>query len=246
MRLSRISWYSGLTSPIFLASQKKLVTRFPKGILFDFDGTLVNSEIFHFRVLRDLFKQDFGVEIDLDYYNLKLAGIPLSHSSPGFIAEHNLSIKPEYIVQAFDEHTGLKLQQEEVPLMPHALQAIEFFQDRGCKLGIVTGSGRRDVTLTLGRLGLMEKFTTLITNDEVQNVKPHPEPYLKGVEALGLAKEHIVSFEDSPNGMTSATAAGLYCVGIQREPILSKRMNHGSMLFQGFDEVINHFEGIEG
>ena len=218
--------------------------RFPKGILFDFDGTLVDSERFHFRSVQDLFQRNFGVDITWEYYNQNMAGIPLSQSSPDFIAELNLPTTPQELVRTFDEHTGMMYEKEEVPMMPHALEAIQFFEDRGCKLGIVTGSGRRDVVLTLGRLGLNEKFTTLITNDEVENVKPHPEPYRKGIAELGLLKENIVAFEDSPTGMTSATGAGLSCIGVQREPILSQRMTHGTMLLGGFDEVMHYFEGL--
>ncbi len=217
---------------------------FPKGILFDFDGTLVDSEKFHFRSARNLFKRDFGVEISWEYYNEKMAGIPLSKSSPDFIKELNLPTTPKEVTSAFDVHTSQMLEKEEVPMMPHAMEAIAFFEERGCKLGIVTGSGRKDVSLTLTRLKLFDRFQVLITNDDVENVKPHAEPYLRGVDGLELAKEEIVSFEDSPNGMTSATNAGLTCIGIQEEPLLSGRMSHGTMLLKDFDEVIDYFKGI--
>lgn len=219
--------------------------QFPKGILFDFDGTLVDSETFHFRSARDLFQREFGVEIDIAYYNRKMAGIPLSKSSPGFIKELNLPTTPEEVVKAFDVNTSKMLEKEEVPMMPYALEAIEFFEDRGCQMGIVTGSGRKDVSLTLRRLNLYDRFKVLITHNEVENVKPHGEPYLKGVEGLGLSKEEIIVFEDSPNGMTSATNAGLTCIGIQREPVLSERMTHGAVLVQGFDEVISYFKQMK-
>ncbi|MDW3196928.1 MAG: HAD family phosphatase [Cytophagales bacterium] len=218
--------------------------QFPKGILFDFDGTLVDSETFHFRSARDLFKRDFNVEIDMEYYNQKMAGIPLSKSSPDFIKELNLPTTPEEVTNAFDVHTSEMLEKEAVPLMPHALEAIDFFEERGCLLGIVTGSGRRDVSLTLRRLNLYDRFQVLVSHNEVENVKPHAEPYLKGVAGLGLQKEEIVAFEDSPNGMTSALNAGLTCIGIQREPVLSNRMNRGTMLVKGFDQVIQHFRQL--
>lgn len=218
---------------------------FPKGILFDFDGTLVDSETFHFRSARNLFKRDFAVEITWEYYNQKMAGIPLSKSSPAFIKELNLPTTAKEVTQAFDVHTSEMLETEEVPLMPHALDAINYFENHGCRLGIVTGSGRRDVSLTLRRLNLFDRFQILISNDEVENVKPHGEPYLKGIAGLELEKEDIVAFEDSPNGMTSAINAGLTCIGIQSEPVLSNRMNHGAMLVAGFDEVIRYFETLK-
>lgn len=219
--------------------------RFPKGILFDFDGTLVDSEIFHFRSARNLIFREYGVEIDLNYYNQNMAGIPLSKSSPDVIKALNLPTTPEAFTRAFDLHTSQMLEMEEVPLMPFALDALQFFEEKGCSLGIVTGSGRRDVSLTLRRLDLYDRFKVLITNDEVDHVKPHGEPYLKGIAGLGLTASAIVAFEDSPNGMTSAVNAGLTCVGIQREPLLSQRMTHGAMLVKGFDEVIQYFETLK-
>ena len=99
--------------------------------------------------------------------------------------------------------------------------------------------------LTLERLELRDKFNVLVSHDDVANVKPHAEPYLKGIAGLGLAAEDIVAFEDSPNGMTSATNARLTCIGIQRESILSQRMTHGAMLVKSFDEVLQYFKTLK-
>jgi beta-phosphoglucomutase-like phosphatase (HAD superfamily) len=66
----------------------------------------------------------------------------------------------------------------------------------------------------LERLGLVERFDVVIAVDEVANPKPHPEPYLRAVAALGASPERAVGLEDTVIGVTAASRAGLFTVAV--------------------------------
>lgn len=209
--------------------------------LFDFDGTIVDSETFHFESSREMLLKSTGKEMSHAYYMEKLAGVPMSLSSPNVIKDFGLEVTVEELVHSFDSHTRERYKTNEVGYMPGADNMIAYVQSLDTKTAIVTGSGRRDVALTVDRLGLTNTFETMITHDDVVNVKPHPEPYERAVKALGVQKEECVVFEDSQTGTASAKAAGLTVFAIQKDPIMANKLQEADKLFQDFNQVLEWF-----
>lgn len=84
--------------------------------------------------------------------------------------------------------------------------------DLGYKIAIASSSTREWVTHYLDELGVLNYFNTIITQDDVEKVKPAPDLYLKAVDALNISSNEALAFEDSLNGLQAALAAGLKCV----------------------------------
>ena len=96
---------------------------------------------------------------------------------------------------------------EHVPWRPGARELLDALRAEGVPNALVTMSWRRFVEPVLRALP-EDSFPTLVCGDEVAHGKPHPEPYLRAAELLGLAPEDTLAIEDSPTGATSAEAAG--------------------------------------
>jgi beta-phosphoglucomutase-like phosphatase (HAD superfamily) len=79
-------------------------------------------------------------------------------------------------------------------------------------MGVVTSSMGSHFELIHSRLDLLRHFRFVLTAEHYANSKPSPEPYLLGLQKLGLAPEQCVVVEDSPRGLQAATAAGLRCI----------------------------------
>ena len=79
---------------------------------------------------------------------------------------------------------------------------------------MVTNAPRANALMMLGALGITDRFRGMIIGDEMANPKPHPEPYLVGMERLGARPARAVAFEDSRSGVRAAAAAGLPVVGM--------------------------------
>ncbi|MGQ7312626.1 HAD family hydrolase [Microbacterium arabinogalactanolyticum] len=184
----------------------------PAAVLFDLDGTLIDSE---------------GLWLDVIDARLASAGLPSAHL-PRF--EGVTSIDAARLLQELGaEGDGVQLlaaQLEQqavdafdsrltwVPGAPDALQAL---REAGIPLGLVTSSTREWVTtaersLTLGR------FDAIVTVEDVVHPKPNPEPYRRAAELLGVDPGDCVVFEDSLVGLRSATDAGFPVVRIGAAP----------------------------
>ncbi len=84
----------------------------------------------------------------------------------------------------------------------------------GLRLGVASSSSRAWVLGHLERLGVREHWEVVRCRDDVERAKPAPDLYRASVEALGVAAHEAVAFEDAPNGIAAAKAAGLWCVAV--------------------------------
>jgi HAD superfamily hydrolase (TIGR01509 family) len=115
---------------------------------------------------------------------------------------------------------GAKCRQRQLELIARqeALPGVENYLSEarrlGLKVGLASNSSRAWVTGHLRRLGLFDQFDCLKCGDEVNRQKPEPELYLAALEALNTPADQAIAFEDSPNGVRAARAAGLFSVAV--------------------------------
>jgi sugar-phosphatase len=101
-----------------------------------------------------------------------------------------------------------------IPALPGAVDLTTQIHRAGDPIALVTSAGRDHAVPALQRLGLLEMFGAIVTADDIEIGKPHPEGYLKASAALQVDPAHCVAFEDSPAGLSAAKAAGMYCVAV--------------------------------
>ncbi|WP_188939873.1 HAD-IA family hydrolase [Nakamurella endophytica] len=177
-----------------------------RAILFDLDGTMVDSTASVERNWRRLSER---VGIGWDVIGPWIHGIPVRQvlarlapdMSPEEIEEHH-----QFMVEAESTDTG-----DVVPL-PGALRALD--QLPTSRWAIVTSGGRRLATARMRAAGLPQP-RHLVTADDVDTGKPAPDPYLAGARAVGQPPQSCLAFEDAPAGIASAQAAGVPVVGIR-------------------------------
>jgi HAD superfamily hydrolase (TIGR01509 family) len=100
------------------------------------------------------------------------------------------------------------------PLRPGVTALLEAARSNGLRLAVASSSDRAWVEHWLGRHAIRHYFACVRTRDDVPRVKPAPDLFLSAAAALGIAPERCVVFEDSPNGMRAAAAAGMRCVAV--------------------------------
>ncbi|KMS97495.1 hypothetical protein BVRB_5g126610 [Beta vulgaris subsp. vulgaris] len=196
-------------------SKSALVKLAPvEAVLFDVDGTLCDSDPLHHRAFRDMLLEigfNGGVPVDEDFFIKNIAG------------KHNDDIARALFPDDYER--GLKLTDEKEAyfrrLVVEQLKPIDgltklvnWIKDRGLKRAAVTNAPRANAELMISMLGLTEFFQAIIVGSECEHAKPHPAPYLKGLEAIGASKEHTFIFEDSPSGIRAGVAAGMPVIGL--------------------------------
>jgi HAD superfamily hydrolase (TIGR01509 family) len=182
-----------------------------KALVFDFDGTILDTETQHYNAFQEMYKEH-GTDLPLEVWGECIG----THSDfdPYEYLEKQIKKKlnhDELRVKKTDR--ALALIREQKPL-PGIVDYLEAAKDLGLKIGLASSSSRKWVFEHIERIGLLHYFEVIKTADDVEKVKPDPALYVKAVEALGVKPEEAIAFEDSLNGSAAAKKAGLYCVAI--------------------------------
>lgn len=175
------------------------------------DGTLIDSEPY-WLLSESALANDYG-KTWTEENGHELIGRNLYDASS--VMRERLEITDMSVQEVIDRLTdevvaNLKLK---LPWRPGALEALMMLKQAGVKTALVTMSMRRMAMAVVDSIPF-HAFDVVVAGDDVTYGKPHPEPYQKAAQLLGLEPGECVSFEDSPTGLRSAEAAGCISVGV--------------------------------
>ncbi len=183
-----------------------------QGILFDFDGLILDTEMSIFQAWNEKF-QEMGQQLPFDLWAEILGK-----------ATHELArildllddLQDSTTRQGFLEEVSQKereLVARQKPL-PGAVELIKKSSQAGLSLGIVSSSDREWVHSHLSRLELLDYFDHTTCADDVKEAKPDPSLYRLALKKMGAAPDRVVVLEDSPHGVLAAKRANLYCIAV--------------------------------
>ena len=175
-----------------------------KAVLWDMDGTLVDTEPYWIEVEQGMAAKYGGEWTDADA--MAMVGNNLVDSGRYMKERWQVDLSPEEIVEELLDGV-VAMVGETVPWRPGARDLLVALAETGVRCGLVTMSYQRFVAPILAQLP-PETFRVVVTGDQVEFGKPHPEPYLTAAAALGVRAEDCVAIEDSGTGARSAEAAG--------------------------------------
>ena len=182
----------------------------PAAVLWDMDGTLIDSEPYWITEEHALVESFGGTWTDAHAH--ALVGNPLEVSAQ-YIIDHS-AVKAE-VTEVVERlmHGVMDRIREAVPWRPGALELLRGLNEAGVPNALVTMSWRplTDLVVSLAPDGL---FDVVVTGDAVGHGKPHPEPYLTAARLLGVEAADCVAIEDSPAGVASAVAAGVPTIAV--------------------------------
>ncbi len=182
----------------------------PAAVLWDMDGTLVDTEPYWIAAEHEIVEGAGGTWSQ--EYAHQLVGNELMVSAR-FIREHSpVTWEPERIIDELLARVVARVQRL-VPWRPGARELLEALVAAGVPCALVTMSWRSLADAVVAALpdGL---FTAVVTGDEVGHGKPHPEPYLAAAAELGVEAARCVAIEDSLTGVRSAVAAGVPTIAV--------------------------------
>ncbi|MDR6864986.1 HAD family phosphatase [Phycicoccus sp. 3266] len=181
------------------------MTDLPAAVFWDMDGTLVDTEPYWIAAEHAIVEEAGGVWSD--EYAHELVGNDLMVSAQ-FIRDNSpVDLDPLEIIDRLLERVIVQVR-EHVPWRPGALELLEALAAESVPSALVTMSWRSLADAVVGALP-EGTFAAVITGDEVEHGKPHPEPYLAAARALGVEARECVAIEDSPTGVRSAVGAGV-------------------------------------
>ncbi|WP_414829727.1 HAD family hydrolase [Alteromonas sp. H39] len=187
------------------------VTSATRVILFDHDGTLIDSEATHFQLWQEVLSP-YGITLDENFYCAEMAGIPVNQNAKDVVRHFAMDVNPQVLANAKHAKTRGFLQSQAFPLMPYAKEALAACAEAGYTLGIVTGGSGLSVQRTLKAYGFEQWIQVVVAAEDVEQSKPAPDCYLKAAAQLGANSQHCIAVEDTQHGLEAAVNAGMRCV----------------------------------
>jgi len=183
-----------------------------EGIVFDMDGVLIDSHPVH-RVAWSKFLATVGRSVSDEGLSFILAGRRREE-----ILRHFLGDLPESKLAEYGHQKDLFFEENfhDVKLIPGVREFLESLEIAGLKSAIATSASSARTWGTLRRLGLGEKFSTIVTGDDVDVGKPDPAVYRLVSQRMNLPPAKLLVFEDAPCGVEAAKSAGMRCIGVSR------------------------------
>ncbi len=180
-----------------------------KAVIFDMDGLLIDSETVYIEALiAETLARGHELPVPIAKKMIGhtwLAGLPhlVEHFGPGLDTEGYR----ERVTERFYD-----LAQAGVALKAGVIEILDRLEALGLPRGVATSSRRHDVDHHLGHHDLLRRFQVILAHGEYPRTKPHPDPYLKAAEALGVDPADCLVLEDSYNGVRAGAAAGMMTV----------------------------------
>lgn len=192
------------------APMSKLALKDPtpgyKALIFDLDGTLVDSMPAHFRAWCSAFKEQGHPDVFPEDVFYAMGGRPTHDIIASINDEHGLNLDADEVAdlkeQAYLDHLG------SVELIPEVVAIAEAHRGK-IPMAVASGGSREVVGMTLQKLNLSDWFDEVVTANDVKNGKPAPDIFLETASRLGVAPDSCVVYEDGGAGIISAREAGM-------------------------------------
>ena len=188
-----------------------------QGIIFDMDGTLIDSMGSHLQAWEQTCKA-FEYPFDHDYM-YSLGGIPTLETVKILNKKFGLNHDPKTVAK---QKQQFWVDLDSKPsIIAETVAILNYYQGK-MPIGVGTGAEREHAIDHLTHTGLINKIDTLVTASDVKHGKPHPETFLRVAEQIGIKPELCVVFEDTEIGYNAAQAGGMDCILVKNGKIQKK------------------------
>jgi len=215
-------------------------------LLFDFDGLILDTETPEFQVWQTIYRE-YGHEFSIERWGQVVGGWGISDFDPAnYLAElAGDGLNPEGLrARHKAKSDALTLLQ---PVLPGVAKYLDEALHLDLRLAIASSSPHSWVDTHLSRLGLYHHFDTVVCADDVApgRTKPNPDLFLLALERLEIQASQAIVFEDSPNGVMAAKAAGIFVVAVPN-PITARLKIDGadltveSLANMPLQDLLNH------
>jgi HAD superfamily hydrolase (TIGR01509 family) len=183
-----------------------------KLVIFDLDGVLVEAKTIHFDALNEALGPKYAIE--WNEHLSKYDGLKTNQKLEMLTKEKGLPT--ELYKQVWDEKQRLTLKKLSNLKPSTQLQVcMSSLVSQGYKIACCSNSIRKTVLIVLSKLGIIEYFDLILSNEDVKNSKPHPEIYWKAISMMGCLPEETLIVEDSPFGLLAASRSKSHVMRVE-------------------------------
>lgn len=203
------------------------------GFIFDLDGVIVDTAGYHYLAWKKL-ADELGIPFSKEE-NERFKGVSRIRCLEILLEMGDIEVSPEqfdlWLQEKNKDYLSYIGKMDETEILPGVVKVLDYLKERNISMAL--GSASKNARSILEKVKLIPYFNTMVDGNAVSKAKPDPEVFVKAAEALDIAAEHCVVFEDAQAGIEAANAAGMKSVGIGRSDVLSE----ADYNFKDFTEV---------
>lgn len=201
-----------------------------KAFLFDLNGTMIDDMDYHGQAWFDILNNDLDAGLSREQVKKEMYG-----KNPELL--ERVFGKDKFSAEEIETYSMRKELDYQAKYKPHLklIAGLEDFlkkaKDQNIKMAIASAAIPFNIDFVLDNLNMRHYFDAVISADDVETSKPHPETFLKAAEALGAKPEDCIVFEDAPKGVEAAKNAGMKCVVLTTAHEEKDFIEHDNVLF---------------
>ncbi|MBF0715403.1 HAD family hydrolase [Gemelliphila palaticanis] len=182
-----------------------------EAVIFDYDGTIVDTEKAYFDVMKDLIKVHFDKEIDKEDYIKNVSGTSAEQCKKYITNKYNIN---DVDYKEFEGHVTKNMYSrlKNMNILPGIEEVFSLLKENGIKIGVASNGNLEHIVDGLKEHNLYNYVDDIVTKYDVERGKPYPDIYLHAAERLGVNIEDCVAVEDSKPGAMAAAASGAYLI----------------------------------
>lgn len=207
-----------------------------KGIIFDMDGVLVDSEYTFLESKTELLK-DEGFPMDISY-QYQFMGTTFEFMWQKMKADLSLPRSVAEYIQDMDDRRAVMIERDGIRPIKDTVSFVRQLAESELKLAVASSSPKREIIHNLKELGIASCFDALVSGEEVTHSKPEPDVFLEAARQIGIDPKDCLAFEDTRNGSLAVKNAGMFCVGFENPAYPAQDLSKA-------DYIICSFSGIQ-
>jgi putative hydrolase of the HAD superfamily len=214
-----------------------------KAVIFDFDGLIIDTETIWYECFKEVMGSEYQHDLDIKDYSTCIG------TSNRVLYDFLKASVPDLEEEKIRELTNSVYKKKSIkPVLRHGvISYLKAAKKRGLKIGLASSSIREWVVGYLKTLDIVDYFDTIVSREDVENVKPDPALYVKALSNLGVTGKESIAFEDSLHGSHAAIGAGIHCVVVPN-PVTSHmeftnyHLRLSSMKEKKLEEILEELE----
>jgi beta-phosphoglucomutase len=208
-----------------------------KTYIFDLDGVIVNTAIYHYLAWKNLAER-LGITFTKSD-NERLKGVSRVRSFEIILEVGNKEVSQvdfeRYLEEKNRDYLTYINKMDQSEILPGVMDTLQFLKDKERKLAV--GSSSKNAKTIVEKIALSIWFDAIVDGNDITRSKPDPEVFLLAAESTNSKPEECVVFEDAEAGIEAANAAGMCSIGIGSENVLTE----ADYVFAGLHEISNEF-----
>ena len=202
-----------------------------KGVLFDFDGVVIDSMHQHYDAWSKAFAEKNITFTKESFFQLEGQGL----STIARMLGEPYGLKEKELLDIIEAKARHYYSFEKIQFYDSFFELIDFLKNKHIPMAVVTG-GNRDRVSNVIENYFKDYFSAIVTIDDVKNGKPYPEPFTKGAEKLLLNPADCIVIENAPLGIKAGKAAGCFVMAV-KTTLTEKYLNQANLILENFQDV---------